>query len=759
MSKLELTPDDISLLDKGLTFIPTYRHLPIAKIYETQNRLIRNLKLKDYFHGRQDKDYDPSKKTFVKPSTWTPPDDAISVDTLGTIQKIVGETENVLKNSKILNSKFLILNGHKNNLSTAERRALNRLKRDDSIVIKPADKGSATVVMDKEAYLAEAYRQLNNGYYYRKLEEPIYKENVPKLNKILQTLRTEGFISDKQVDFLRASENDRTRIFYLLPKIHKPRNKWPRSDMPEGRPIVSDCGSESYRICQYIDSFIRPISIRHPSYIKDTYDFVSKIRGQKVPKNAILVTGDVSSLYTNMKIDRILKVTESALRKHPQFRRPDRHILDLLDITLNNNDFTFNGEFFLQICGTAMGKTYAPGLADMYLEDFDERAMNGFRIKPLLFYRFLDDIFFIWTGSEADLKEFENYLNTLIDGIKITFNFSTDKVDFLDTTIYKSPYLDSDILQTRVFFKETDTHQLLHKNSFHPKHTSRGVLKSQLLRFKRISSSLDDYNGACKSLFDALTKRNYSKSMLRKMKRDIWRDNTELNSKVTTFANKILPIVIPYNQIGTTLVRLWKRSITNNKLFSETRLIAAYCNSKNLHKRLIRSTVSAADALPVTRTLNRASRPTCFIGCRRCPNTKCRACNFVAETKSFRSSVNARTFELHSGFTCKSSNICYLVTCRACQKQYIGETGRTLADRITDHISAIRLKKPTPIGLHFNLSGHSIKHFSILAIEQFENTENSQYLRRLKEVTWQNLLQTAHPLGINNLKLAHVRTG
>ena len=200
-----------------------------------------------------------------------------------------------------------------------------------------------------------------------------------------------------------------------------------------------------------------------------------------------------------MNINRILKVTESALRKRPQFRRPDKQLLELLEITLKNKDF--NGEFFLQICGRAIGKTYAPGLADLYLEDFDEHAMNGFRIKPQLFYRFLDDIFFIWTGTEAELKEFENYLNSLIDGIKITFNFSADSVDFLDTTIYKLSCLDSDIIQTRVFFKETDTHQLLHKTSFHPKHTSKGVLKSQLLRFKRISSTVDDYNAACMYTF------------------------------------------------------------------------------------------------------------------------------------------------------------------------------------------------------------------------------------------------------------------
>jgi len=83
--------------------------------------------------------------------------------------------------------------------------------------------------------------------------------------------------------------------------------------------------------------------------------------------------------------------------------------------------------------------------------------------------------------------------------------------------------------------------------------------------------------------------------------------------------------------------------------------------------------------------------------------------------------------------------------------QYVGETGRSLRDRITNHVSCIKLKKLTPIGLHFNLARHSLNNFSILAIEQF--AENSQATRRIKE---QHLLQTTHPLGINNLKPKHL---
>jgi len=83
--------------------------------------------------------------------------------------------------------------------------------------------------------------------------------------------------------------------------------------------------------------------------------------------------------------------------------------------------------------------------------------------------------------------------------------------------------------------------------------------------------------------------------------------------------------------------------------------------------------------------------------------------------------------------------------------QYIGETGRTLRDRVTDHASCIRLKKTNTSRPTIQyLAGHSLKNFTILAIEQFDDRQDA--FRHMKESTWQHLLQTAHPLGINNLK-------
>ena len=68
------------------------------------------------------------------------------------------------------------------------------------------------------------------------------------------------------------------------------------------RASVSDCSSETYYTADYLDYYLNPLSIRHPSYIKDTYDFIAKIRTIKIPPNSFLFTMDIDSLYTNIDI-------------------------------------------------------------------------------------------------------------------------------------------------------------------------------------------------------------------------------------------------------------------------------------------------------------------------------------------------------------------------------------------------------------------------------------------------------------------------
>ena len=100
---------------------------------------------------------------------------------------------------------------------------------------------------------------------------------------------------------------------------------------------------------------------------------------------------------------------------------------------------------------------------------------------------------------------------------------------------------------------------------------------------------------------------------------------------------------------------------------------------------------------------------------------------------------------------CNSKNLIYLISCRQCHKQYVGQTSMTLRDRINNHLSCIRTHKNNPIGLHFNMPNHNLNDFSIQGIELINSKNNTAELLNNKETFWQHTLQTFFPLGINHL--------
>ena len=689
---------------------------------------------------------------------------ALPPECLSTSNKINKEFKNyITKQCKITNNNLIRLQ-ETANMTKQEIAALKNLSNLDNIIIKPADKGGATVVMDIENYILEANRQLSDQNYYKKLKQPIFQENIPKILTILEKMKTERYISAKELEYLSGPRDCKPRTFYLLPKIHKPPETWTLPHkMPQGRPIVSDVNSESYRVSAYIDHFLNPLASKHEAYIKNTYDFVDRIRGQPTDTMDWLVTGDVTSLYTNMNIDRTIRIVKETLSKNPGGPgRPDKEILELLELTMKNNDFQFNGQCFLQICGTAMGKIYAPSLANLYLLEFDENARNNFDIKPRNYGRYLDDVFFTWRGSEADLQRFEDFLNSLIPGIKIKFEKSQKEINFLDTTIYKKwdPANQNFILQTKTFFKETDTHQLLLKTSHHPKHTTKGIIKSQMIRFKRISSCKSDYDNTCKILFKYLKQRGYSWSELRKQQKYVWNNWTEKDTNdPTPLKQEIIPIINEHNKIGADLTQIYRNIILSDELLKNNKIISASKNSKSLRQHLISSKIKGAIFVGVpgetdvtARLFKEGEKLHKPVGLK-CGRPKCATCPHMTSGNDFHSSNLKKYFPLKNNVNCSSRNIIYLITCNKCHIQYVGETSNPLHTRLNAHRYDIKHNKPTPIAIHFNSPNHDLTDLKITPIEILTN--NNKNLRLKRETYWQNTLSTNFPRGLNNLPTLH----
>ena len=193
----------------------------------------------------------------------------------------------------------------RNNLSPLERQALRTLRRRQDIVIKPADKGSAVVVLKKSDYLKEAERQLRNKDHYQKIEKDPTPFYTAEIRKVVAKMYMNGAIDKKVKNFLSPSSPRISRL-YLLPKLHKP-------GIP-GRPRVSSCGSPTENISRFVDHFLQPLTRDLPSYIRDTTDFLQKLRElPALSSESLLVTLDVSSLYTNIPHDEGINACEEFL--------------------------------------------------------------------------------------------------------------------------------------------------------------------------------------------------------------------------------------------------------------------------------------------------------------------------------------------------------------------------------------------------------------------------------------------------------------
>ena len=252
----------------------------------------RRLRLKYHFTRTDSDDEDddfydaediPNQHPLYESSGWTPPtgqDPHLDVYCLLT-QETLRDDKQVIRKPRF-------------NLTKAERIALKDLQDDDTIVIKPADKGGRIVLQNREDYEQECYRQLNNSDFYEETDINKFKQIQDEVQATVRDLSSRNLIEESSSKKL-FNPTARLPPFYTLPKLHK-------TGVP-GRPIVSGIDSPTERISMYVDYHIKQYVPLADSYVKDTNDFLKTISNIDIDQNDILVTFDVSSLYTNIPHD------------------------------------------------------------------------------------------------------------------------------------------------------------------------------------------------------------------------------------------------------------------------------------------------------------------------------------------------------------------------------------------------------------------------------------------------------------------------
>ena len=115
-------------------------------------------------------------------------------------------------------------------------------------------------------------------------------------------------------------------------------------------------------------------------HIHNNQDFMKHLKGIQLGPDEVMVSYDVRALFTAVPIQPALKIIENLLKEDTGLQNrttmSTKHIIDLLEFCLRSTYFTYRGKYYEQVEGAAMGSPISSVVANLYMENFELRALN-----------------------------------------------------------------------------------------------------------------------------------------------------------------------------------------------------------------------------------------------------------------------------------------------------------------------------------------------------------------------------------------------
>ena len=226
------------------------------------------------------------------------------------------------------------------------------------------------VVMDREDYIRKAEEFLDQPAYKPIPTDPITKYKN-KLISLLKTIRTEGGINEVIYRRLYPTEAGSPK-FYGLPKVHKEGMAF--------RPIVSSIGAVTYETWKELSRILKPLVGKSPYQVQNNKEFLQHLEGIQLGPDEVIMSYDVKALFTSVTIKPSLNIIEKLLEEDPELQQRTsmtvKHIACLLAFCLRSTYFTFQNKYYEQVEGAVMGSPISPIVANLYMENFEVRAIN-----------------------------------------------------------------------------------------------------------------------------------------------------------------------------------------------------------------------------------------------------------------------------------------------------------------------------------------------------------------------------------------------
>ena len=346
------------------------------------------------------------------------------------------------------------------NLSKEKHFALKNLVKNKDLIIQEADKGNTVVILNKNDCNLKMKKILSDTSKFQKLsidKNKVLNHIVSMENRITEVLKK---LKEKQ----QISEK---KCMDLHPVGSRPVG------VPLFRPILSDIGTPTYRLAKFFVPLLAPLTSNEYT-IKDSLSFAEELLS--FDSNLVMASFDVESLFTNIPLKETIDLYVDILfydRTNIDGITKD-YFHDLLTICLSESLVLFDGEYYKQIDGVAMGSPLGPIFANIFLCFYEQIWLENCPVEftPVVYRRFVDDALLLFRSYEH-IEKFRAYLNCQHPNIKFTSEIEENNcMSFLDIKITRE--LNS--FSTSVYRKPTFSGVFTNFDSFIPLSCKAGLI-------------------------------------------------------------------------------------------------------------------------------------------------------------------------------------------------------------------------------------------------------------------------------------------
>lgn len=252
------------------------------------------------------------------------------------------------------------------------------------LLVLNADKSNVTVVMNKSDYHKKMMELLNDSATYLILDRDISSQIESQCNSLITKWEEHEYISDGEAKWMRTYNSVCAKMYGLI-KVHK-------VGYPV-RPIVSSVNSPTYQLSKMISKILKNVVGNTLRTIKNSTELANKLRKIRLPKNYVLISLDVVSLFTKIPKELIYSAINKKWHIIKKYTKLPKHeFLEGLKIVIEKCCFQYNGIFYQQIFGAPMGSPSSPVFADLILEILEEAVIKKLGFRLPFFWRYVDDV-------------------------------------------------------------------------------------------------------------------------------------------------------------------------------------------------------------------------------------------------------------------------------------------------------------------------------------------------------------------------------